>query len=182
VRALLLSIACFVSTGLGVVLVIVPVAGAVFAFGAPALALLGVILGGLDLSRLRREGKPRDVAMVGTVLSALGFFPALITALTCGVCNALVSAGPIEVQRGLRLHMGQGVMQDAGVPQGWPQAAPTVPDTARDTARPATPEPAAPGQPPTAAPASPSAPDRAGPDPATALPPPPLPAGPGARP
>jgi hypothetical protein len=172
----LLSIACFVSTGLGVVLVIVPVAGAVFAFGAPALALLGVILGGLDLSRLRREGKPRDVAMVGTVLCALGFFPALITALTCGVCNALVSAGPIEVQRGLRVHMGQGALQDAGVPPGWPQPAPAVPPAMAPTTRPATPEPAAPGQQPAPAPPATGGVTPGG------LPPPPLPAGPGARP
>ena len=158
-RALLLAIACFVSTGLGFVLAIVPVVGAVFAFGAPALALLGVILGGLDLSRLRREGKPREAAMVGTVLSALGFFPAMLTALTCGVCNALVSAGPIELQRGVHFQLGQSAAIDGG---------PAAPEpTPNDAPAPRDPAP------------SPPSGGRAAPG---ALPPPPLPAGPGALP
>jgi hypothetical protein len=164
VRALLLAVACFFATGLGVVLAFVPVAGAVFAFGAPVLALLGVILGGLDLSRARREGKPRDTVVLGTVLSALGFFPALLTALTCGVCNALVTSGPIEVRRGMHFRVGQGAIVDGGVAPGWPlPPPPSAPD----------PDHAAPAP-------APSGPDR--PAPSNGLPPPPLPAGPGALP
>jgi hypothetical protein len=175
VRALLLAIACFVFTGLGVVLAIVPVVGAVFAFGAPALALLGVILGGLDLSQRKREGKPREAAMVGTVLSALGFFPALITALTCGVCNALVSAGPIEMRRGVSFQVGSGAATDGGLAPGWPRpSAPSAPEPATDPA----PSGSEPSPPSTTAPSAPSG-GRAAQD---ALPPPPLPAGPGALP
>ena len=167
-RALLLAIACFVSTGLGFVLAIVPVVGAVFAFGAPALALLGVILGGLDLSRLRREGKPREAAMVGTVLSAIGFFPAMLTALTCGVCNALVSAGPIELQRGVHFQVGQGAAIDGGpAPGAGPGLSPTAPEPTNDAPAPDHPAPSG----PTGGRAAPGA-----------LPPPPLPAGPGALP
>lgn len=176
-RALLLAVACFVATGLGVVLALLPVAGAVFAFGAPVLALLGVILGGLDLSRARREGKPRDAALLGTVLSALGFFPALLTALTCGVCNALVTAGPIEVRRGMHFGVGQGApLLDSGVAPGWPLPPPPSstqpPGSAAD---PSAPDPSHADPSPT-----PSGSDR--PAPNNALPPPPLPAGPGALP
>jgi hypothetical protein len=161
VRALLLAVACFASTGLGVLLTPIPVAGALFAFGAPALALLGVILGGRDVSRARRENKPRDTALIGTVLSALGFFPALLTALTCGVCNALVTAGPMNVQRSVRFGMGPGMRSDGGMPLAplpMPRARPGAPSTA----------------PPAAGTGAPSTPG--------ALPPPPLPAGPGAPP
>ena len=172
-RALLLAVACFVATGLGVVLAFVPVAGAVFAFGAPVLALLGVILGGLDLSRARREGKPRDTPLLGTVLSALGFFPALLTALTCGVCNALVSSGPIEVRRGMHFGVRQGAIVDGGVAPGWPL--PPPPGSSKRAPDPSAPEPnhAAPSP-------APSGTDR--PAPSNGLPPPPLPAGPGALP
>jgi hypothetical protein len=132
------------------------VVGAVFAFGAPALALLGVILGGLDLSAAKREGKPRDLPLVGTVLAALGFFPALITALTCGVCNALVSSGPIHVQRDFRFGTSPSLASDAGVGPGWPVPAAGA-QGAAPSEPPASPVPALPGD----------------------LPPPPLPAGPG---
>ena len=163
-RALLLAVGCFVSTGLGVLLTPVPVAGAVFAFGAPALALLGVILGGRDISRARRENKPRDAALVGTVLAALGFFPALLTALTCGVCNALVTAGPIDVQRSMRFGAGPGVLPGVHADGGVPLAPLLNPRT----------KPSAPSSGSAAGQGAPSAPG--------ALPPPPLPAGPSAPP
>jgi len=156
VRAVLLAAACFVSTGLGVLMTPVPVLGSVFAFGAPVLALVGVIVGGLDIARARREGKPRDAALVGTVLAGLGFFPALLTALSCGVCNALVSSGPIRLQRDLHLSGSPTQAADAGATAPGLQPPPLT----------------LPGQPPAAGQGAPP----------PGLPPPPLPSGPGQGP
>jgi hypothetical protein len=102
VGSIVLAALSFVSIGLGVLATPVPVIGAIFAFGAPTLALAGVITGGIAMSRARRAGESRDLALAGVVACALLFVPALITALTCGVCNALCSTGRIETRRDFR--------------------------------------------------------------------------------
>jgi hypothetical protein len=91
-----LSVLAFVSMGLGVLLTPVPGWGALFAFGAPALALAGIVLGGRALSESKRRGGSEGTPLAGVVLSALCFFPALLTALTCGTCNALCASGAMQ--------------------------------------------------------------------------------------
>jgi hypothetical protein len=102
VGSIVLAALSFVSIGLGVLATPVPVIGAIFAFGAPTLALAGVITGGMAMSRAKRAGESRDLALAGVVACALLFVPALITALTCGVCNALCSTGQFETRRDFR--------------------------------------------------------------------------------
>jgi hypothetical protein len=148
--SILLALASILFTGLGVLLLPVPIAGAVFAFGAPALALGGVITGGLALSRAKREKRATDSATVGVVLNALCVVPALLIALTCGVCNALCSsAGPDgrlhwSVQHGMP---GPRPSRPSGPPA--PPAPPAQPGdpAAPPPAFPPPPLPAGPGQP-----------------------------------
>lgn len=160
--SILLGLLAVVFTGLGVLATPIPVLGAFFAFGAPALALAGVITGGVGMSRARREGKPSDGATAGIVIGALAFFPALITALTCGVCNALCSSGEMQ-QRSFRYSTGLGADVDGGT--AFPAPPPLPPP------QPASPQPSK--QPGSAPPApKPAAPPPDAPPPA--FPPPPL--------
>jgi hypothetical protein len=106
-RSIVLAVLAVVCTGAGVLTTPVPVVGTVFSVAAPALALAGVIFGGMDLSRRKRAGQSSDSALVGVVLSALAFFPALATTFTCGLCNALWSSSPIEVRRDVRFDVRQ---------------------------------------------------------------------------
>jgi hypothetical protein len=126
---------------LGVVLAPLPWVGGVFAFGAPALALASVIAGGVAMSRAKRAGAATGAALAGVITGALAFLPALLTALTCGVCNALVTAGKFEAHRDFNV----------SVRQGYPSA---PSDAGREPAEPTAPPPS-PGAPPPAFPPPP---------------------------
>jgi hypothetical protein len=115
---------------LGVVLSPLPWVGGVFAFGAPALSLASVIVGGVAMSRGKRAGESTSTAFAGVVTGAVAFVPALVTALTCGVCNALFTAGKFEAHRDFHLTMQQGaplLPADAGVSPDQPSAPPPPP-------------------------------------------------------
>lgn len=168
--SIVLAIVAFVCVGIGFLTTPIPVVGTVFSFSAPVLALAGVVVGGMALSRARREGRSGDGAVAGIVMSVLALIPALLVALTCGVCNALFSAGGIEARRDFNVRFGPGHAlraPDAGVsapgfppPPLAPSDLPPMPG-ARAVPR------AAPG----ASPLSPG--DRDAPPPA--FPPPPMP-------
>lgn len=98
IGAVLLSFVAFVCMGLGLLLTVVPIWGAVFAFGAPTLALVGIVLGGLAMSDASRRGQPTGFPLTAVIMNVLAFLPALVVALTCGVCNAFVSAGGLQQQ------------------------------------------------------------------------------------
>jgi len=150
-----LALAC---AGLGVITTPIPVLGAVFSFGAPALALAGVVMGGVAMSRGKRARTSTDAAVAGVIFNGLCFVPALLTALTCGVCNALWSGGKIEARRDFHFDVQAGTPRQGASP-GQPGRAPEPPSQ-----RPgATPQP---DQPPAAAPP--------GAAPPPAFPPPPI--------
>jgi len=155
--SILLGIVALISTGLGVLTTPVPVLGALFSFGAPALALAGVITGGIALSRGRQAGRATDGATAGLIVSAVAFIPALLTALTCGVCNAMCSAGDLQNQRNFHYSVGQGAGADAGVkllpPPPLQPPAPSDPTAPAEPAAPAAPR--RPGAPPPAFPPPP---------------------------
>jgi hypothetical protein len=167
VWALVLAVAALVSMGLGVLTTPIPLLGALFSFGAPALALAGVIVGGRALSQARRQDEPTTLANAGVIASALAFVPALLTALTCGVCNALCSGGEIQTRRDFQFQVGPGglLQADAGTAQ------PPLP--------PLPPPPAAPDAGLPSSPGGPTAPDAAAEPaddaPPPAFPPPPVP-------
>lgn len=161
-RSIVLAVLAGVCTVAGVLATPVPVAGTVLSWAAPALAILGVVLGGTDVSRRKRAGQSSDASLVGVVLSALAFFPAIAFALTCGMCNALMSASPMQVRRDIRFNVRD------------PRSSPAA---AADAGTGTLPPPFAPGFGKTGdAGASPS--PSLAPPAAPAIPPPPLPAGP----
>jgi hypothetical protein len=110
--ALSLAIVSFLFIGLGVLFTPVPGVGAVFSFGAPLLALAGIILGGRAVTKSKTAvpagpggalavpggGEGSGLALAAVIASAIAFVPAVITALTCGACNALCATGSIQTQ------------------------------------------------------------------------------------
>jgi hypothetical protein len=178
----------------GIFLTVVPGLGMVLSFGAPVVALVGAVLGGLAMSRAKQEGESSGAAIAGLILSIIAFLFGLVFALTCGLCNALCTASMVTQPR---------FRDDAGV---WHIGDPNAPrpfgpgffGDAGDVVDPSEPglpsvDPApGPGEPPDALPDTsgsgtappdepaisrrPPGPER--PSGAGELPPPPLPAGP----
>jgi hypothetical protein len=163
--ALLLAVAAFLCTGLGVLLTPIPGVGAAFAFGAPVLAVIGIVLGGRAVTANKQRGETGGVAQAAVITSALAFVPAMITALTCGACNALCATGQIKTgtwQTGIPSGQldpfakpsgtggASGANGAANIP-AWPSAAPdtaqAAPDagSARAAPAPLPPPPLAPG-------------------------------------
>jgi hypothetical protein len=164
--SILLAVVAFVCTLLGFVTTPIPVIGLLFSFGAAAVALGGAMLGGKAISAAKRANLPTDAARIAVVLNVIAFVPALLVALTCGVCNALFSTGNVQTRRGIDFNFNPRGIPGFGADAG-PNALPP-PLHARDAG--AAPPPPEPGSPPVQPPA-PAAPGT--------LPPPPLPAGPG---
>lgn len=172
ILSILLALVAGLLTFLGFLTAIVPVVGTVLAFSAPVAALVGLTVGGLAWSRAREERKAVDVPVIGTVMNVFALVPALLVAFTCGVCNAMVSSGPITVQRQFQVGTwdrgdgGLGIWDrsDGGLPL--PQVLRPTPDGADVPSRTGSP-PVAPcddaGRPPPPLPAGPQAPP---PDPA----------------
>lgn len=177
IGAVLLSFVAFVCMGLGLLLTVVPVWGAVFSFGAPALAMIGMILGGRAMSEANKAGQPSGFALASVIMNALAFLPAVVVAMTCGVCNACVSAGGLQqgstqqIQWMLPQQGLQPSFRDAGAPppplRDEPEPTPSTPD---DPASPDSPDSERADTQGTAAPKAPQ--------PQPALPPPPLAPGP----
>ncbi|MBN1653959.1 MAG: hypothetical protein JXA30_09300 [Deltaproteobacteria bacterium] len=96
IASILLFAAAVLFMGIGVVTAWLPLVGFIFAFGSPTLALIGVILGGSAISQAKRVGRDSGTGLAGVILNTLAFFPALLVAFTCGVCNACVSSAVIN--------------------------------------------------------------------------------------
>jgi hypothetical protein len=144
--SIVLAALSLVSMALAVPTIPVPGVGAFFAFGAPALAFLGIVAGGVGISRGKRKRAPTGLALTGVIASALSLMPALFTAVTCGLLNVLFTAGPVQVQRAFQIHVQQGIAvvpADAGVaPPAAPSAAPgNTPPRPAGTPPPAFPPP-----------------------------------------
>ena len=157
--SILLAVVAFGCTVIGFLTTPIPVVGVVFSFGAAAIALGGIMLGGRASSQAKSRALPTDAARIGVVLNVLAFVPALLVAFTCGVCNAIVSTGNVQVHKDLNFGVGPGILPGFGLDAGAGSL---------------------PGLPPEGSPAADAAdagaaPPASGP---TALPPPPLPAGP----
>jgi hypothetical protein len=164
--SILLAVLAFVCTLIGFLTTPIPVVGVMFSFGAAAIALAGIMLGGKATSQAKRHGLPTDAARIAVVLNVLAFVPALLVAFTCGVCNAIVSTGNVHVQKGVDFGFGPGSLPGFGRDAGAEPMAP--PERAKD---------AGPGTAPSPAEKPADAPDSV-PSQRPSLPPPPLPPGP----
>ncbi len=100
----------------GIFTAAMPVVGSLFAFGSPLLALTGIILGGIGHSRSQDM---KGVAVAGLVISIVGFVFGLLVAMTCGMCNACVTAGAAGTAGAA-----QGISSALGDPNNWPRPDP----------------------------------------------------------
>jgi hypothetical protein len=163
--SILLAVTAFVCTVIGFLTTPIPVLGTLFSFGAAGVALGGALLGGKAVTAAKKGLLPTDAARIAVVLNIVALVPALLVAFTCGVCNAIVSTGNVDLQRNLNFQLGPNRWGEAG------SAALPPPDRAPPTSG-----GPAPGQPqslpvPPSEPAPSQSPSQ--------MPPPPLPAGPG---
>jgi hypothetical protein len=190
VASVLVGVLALLMMFAGIFLAWRPGAGSLLSFGAPLVALVGAVLGGMAMSRAKQEGGSSGAGLAGLIVSIVAFLLGLVFALTCGLCNALFTAEMVK-NRG-RLPDG-GVMWrvDRGTtppwrrePDGGVGAMPSVPDEPAalgDTPPPgdapsggtvdAVPPPAFPPPPPLVpAPEAPEAPESAPPAPVGAAP------------
>jgi len=88
IASVLLGVASLLMMFGGVFLFWMPVVGSLLSFGGPVLALIGIVLGGLAMSRAKQDGMPSGAALAGVILNVVGFLFGLLVAMTCGLCNA----------------------------------------------------------------------------------------------
>ena len=190
--SLILGIFAFLCMFAGMVLVWVPFLGTMLSFLSPILCIAGVILGGVALSRAREgQGESEGLAIGGLVVNVIAFIPAMLLALTCGLCNTLFTSAfvtpdgqtsvPWDVDAGRRTNPFEDLFADAGPRPSLLAPTPITPPPPSDlTAPPSAPTTAPPEPAPTAPPEpeamQPEAMQREGDQ--TPLPPPPLPPGP----
>jgi hypothetical protein len=166
----------------------VPFVGTMLSFLAPVLAIAGIVLGGVAMSRAKQMGDNDGLAIAGLVVNVVAFVPAMVVALTCGLCNTICTGAMLAPHDP---HSTPFWMQDAG---GGPTPFDLLfPDAGPIPGQGVAPPPAFPPPPPPGtapgpsapmdplAPADPSATPSPAPPPPSApptVPPPPLPAGP----
>jgi hypothetical protein len=111
VASILLAVLAMGFMVLGFLVSWVPVLGFIFAFGAPVLALTAVVLGGVSLSQARKEEQESAAGLAGVILGVVTFVPALVVAMTCGACNACVSASILAPGgKGVKWNMNPGMV------------------------------------------------------------------------
>jgi len=99
IAAIVCACVALLFTGLGFMLTAVPFVGTFLSFGAPVIAIAGIVMGGIGLSQGSKEGQTSFINVVGIALSFLAFIPAVLVAVTCGLCNALCSAATLAPTR-----------------------------------------------------------------------------------
>jgi hypothetical protein len=103
VASSILAILAFVFLLGGMLTSLVPYVGSVLSFGAPLLALFGIVLGGVGMSRAKQHGDSDTFATLGLTLNVIAFLFGLVFALTCGLCNACISQ---SAQQNARWNLG----------------------------------------------------------------------------
>lgn len=92
IASIILGVLCLLFMFGGFFLSFVPFLGTILSFASPLLGLAGVITGGIALSRAKAEGQPAGAATGGVIVSVVALIPSVLVALTCGLCNACMSA------------------------------------------------------------------------------------------
>ena len=80
--SILLALLAVVATVLAIFTTVVPFLGFVVSFGAPSLALGGIVMGGVAMSRAAQTHQSTAGALTGLILSVIAFLPASLVALT----------------------------------------------------------------------------------------------------
>ncbi len=97
--SIILGIFAFLLMISGVIFVWVPFLGTMLSFLSPILAIAGVILGGVAMSRAKQGmGENEGLATAGLVLNIIAFVPAMLVALTCGLCNTMCTGAFLNPQ------------------------------------------------------------------------------------
>ena len=96
IASIALGVLALIFTFAGFLLTPIPFVGSLFSFGAPVCALLGIVLGGVSLSRARTDGTETGLPTAGLVVSVVAFCPAFFVALVCGLCNSVCSAASLS--------------------------------------------------------------------------------------
>ncbi|MBC7172303.1 MAG: hypothetical protein H5U40_07760 [Polyangiaceae bacterium] len=103
IASVVLGVLAAVSMIAGFFLSIVPIVGAVLSFASPVLCLVGLVLGGMALSEAKRDGLPTGLPTAGVAICGVTFLPAVVVALTCGLCSACSSATLLTEPPGMEL-------------------------------------------------------------------------------
>ncbi|MEO0322029.1 MAG: hypothetical protein AAF447_03660 [Myxococcota bacterium] len=144
--SIVLGITAFAMMLGGILFTLVPVLGSVLSFGAPAVSLAGLIVGGIGYSQARREMESAGAPVAGMVLSGVAFLMSFAFALVCGTCNAFVTAVGTSSDLSPFLQVDTGSMpMPAPLPPPSSGAVPVAP-----APPPLPPPPRAPGLPPAA--------------------------------
>jgi len=98
IASILMGILAFLCMLGGFFLTMVPGVGAALSFAAPIFALIGIVTGGVSMSRAKQDGDTSGVGVAGLVVSVIAFVLSLAVALTCGLCNACFTSGVINAQ------------------------------------------------------------------------------------
>lgn len=95
-NSLILGLLSILFAGLGIVMAFVPVMGVLFRIAAPALGLVGIIMGGKALKSSGDAGDSNGGAMAigGLATSILGFLGGLIVFVACSAGSC--AAGAVE--------------------------------------------------------------------------------------
>jgi hypothetical protein len=149
IGAIVLGVFALVCALAGAVLFWVPFLGTMISFLAPVLALAGIILGGVALSRAKAGGgESEGLALGGLITSIVALIPSMVVALTCGACNICATGMYLDPDFG-RIDGGPHVA-DAGMlsngsitPSPFPMP-PPFPTTMPPTTMPPTPTTVAP--------------------------------------
>lgn len=100
--SIILGAFAFICMIAGALLSLVPFLGTMLSFLAPVLALAGIILGGVALSRAKAgAGESEGLAVGGLVTSIIAFIPSVLVALTCGLCNVCATGMYLDPNFGL---------------------------------------------------------------------------------
>lgn len=123
--SVLISILSLFFAVLGVITAWLPIIGSVFAFGSPALAILGIVLGNNAMKQARRTNDSSGAGLVGVILNTITLLPALLVAVTFGSCNAFISTTAVDLAKnGLRIDVPPGIIQPPPEPLEPPPAMP----------------------------------------------------------
>ncbi len=111
--SIILGAFAFICMIAGALLSLVPFLGTMLSFLAPVLALAGIILGGVALSRAKAgAGESEGLAIGGLVTSIIAFIPSVLVALTCGLCNVCATGMYLDPNFGVH----DSGIHDAGHP------------------------------------------------------------------